>query len=338
MMSYSVYSQVPYPHINSSTFNAERVASFGVIDAPQDFLEITNSSQLDTQFIPSIWAHQQSDTRFVLRHFATTSSSNDSGDIPMMIFRAEIRNNLNLIAPTNASFPWGVTASNVANRPLFGWENGNMQLMRILANGFVGIGTVSPTAQFHTTAAVRFENLADSSNPFKLLGTDTNGNVFEFNPAEFSGGSTSNHFDWLRPDGTEPTAINDNIYTHGKVGINTKTFPTNVGNVNVSKYSLYAKGGILTEEVRVSLSSDWADFVFQEDYNLEPLDKVERFIAENKHLKNVPSSKEVKENGIELGEMNKILLMKIEELTLYLIEMNKKLEQQNDEIVKLKSK
>ncbi len=69
---------------------------------------------------------------------------------------------------------------------------------------------------------------------------------------------------------------------------------------------------------------------------MEPLKNVEEFIIVNKRLKDVPSAKEVEKNGIELGEMNKILLLKIEELTLYLIEMNKKLEAQNVEIEKLK--
>lgn len=414
LISFVTYSQVPYPHISSSTFNAERVASFGVIDVSTDFLEITNSTQFDNSFIPSIWAHQESDTRFVLRHFATTNSLRDTGDIPIMIFRTEIRNNLNYIAPTGGSFPWGTTGSNIVNRPLFAWENGNTQLMRILANGNVGINTTTPTALLHTVGSLRFQNLTDASNPFRLLGVDSNGNVFRYNPSDFGGGSVSDFdwlkpdgttptsindaiytngfvginvtnpatnlhtngtlrfenisdstnpfrvlgtdnqgnvfeynpsefgggsasdFDWLKPDGTTPTSINDNIYTNGKVAINTNEFPTQVGDINVSSYSLFVTGGILTEEVRVALVQDWADFVFEDDYSLEPLEKVEKHIKKNKHLKGVPSEKEVKENGIELAEMNKILLMKVEELTLYVIELNKKLDAQQEEINQLK--
>src|SRR5690554_2109946 len=409
-----IYSQVPYTHISSSTFNAERVASFGVVDVSTDFLEITNSTQFDNSFIPSIWAHQETDTRFVLRHFATTTSSQDDGDIPIMIFRTEIRNNLNYIAPIGGSFPWGTTASNILYRPLFAWENGNTQLMRILANGNVGINTTTPTALLHTVGSLRFQNLIDASSPFRLLGVDSNGNVyryspsdfgggsvsdfdwlkpdgttpssindniytngsvginvsnpvanlhtngtlrfeniaentnpfrvlgtdslgnvFKYNPSEFSGNSTSD-FDWLKPDGTIPTSINDNIYTNGKVAINTNVFPSQVGNVNVSSYSLFVTGGILTEEVRVALVGDWADFVFEDGYPLESLEKVEEHIKEKKHLKGVPSEKEVKEDGIELVEMNKILLMKVEELTLYVIELNKRLNAQQEEIKQLK--
>ena len=125
---------------------AERVANFGVQGQPTEFLEITNSTEFANQFIPSIWAHHQADNRFVLRHFATTNSTQDNGTIPMMIFRAEIRNGLNLTAPnTTGEFPWGTTSALVTNRPLFAWENGNTQLMRILANGNVGVGTITPT-------------------------------------------------------------------------------------------------------------------------------------------------------------------------------------------------
>jgi len=650
-----VFSQSQFQNIGtSSTGNAERVSNFSVTDATNELLEITNSTNIDGQFIPSLWAHHQADNRYVFRHFITTNTFQDNGNSPMMIYRAEIRNNLNLTAGPSGDFPWGTTASNVVNRPLFAWENGNTQLMRILANGFVGIGTttptslfhtngtvrfenipttttntyvlttdingnvsrqlasslgnslvnncnttnfiikkgatdftcsqifdngigvgigtVSPTSLFHTNGTLRFQNLTDSTSPFKILGTDNSGNVFEYNPSELSGtasndydwlkpdgsfptsinddiytngniginvtnptaslntngtlkfenltdstspfkilgtdnsgnvfeynpselsgtasndydwlkpdgsfptsinddiytngniginvtnptaslntngtlkfenltdstspfkilgtdnsgnvfeynpselsgtasndydwlkpdgsfptsinddiytngniginvtnptaslntngtlkfenltdstspfkilgtdnsgnvfeynpselsGTASNDYDWLKPDGSFPTSINDDVYTNGKVGINTNVFPNQVGDVNVSSYSLFAKGGILTEEVRVALSSEWADFVFDKEYKLEPLKNVEKFITENKHLKDVPSAKEVEKNGIELGEMNKILLLKIEELTLYLIEMNKKIESQNAEIEKLK--
>lgn len=112
---------------------------------------------------------------------------------------------------------------------------------------------------------------------------------------------------------------------NGKVGIGYGfgNFPTTAGSVNVSNYNLFVKGGILTEEVRVNLQGDWADYVFDKNYNLKPLEEVETFIKENGHLENVPSAKQVKEEGIELGEITKIQQEKIEELTLYLIELNK---------------
>jgi len=74
------------------------------------------------------------------------------------------------------------------------------------------------------------------------------------------------------------------------------------------------------------LNTGWADYVFLPDYQLPTLQEVERHIREKGHLKDIPSEKEVEKEGVDLGEMNKKLLAKVEELTLYLIEQNKKLE------------
>ena len=92
-------------------------------------------------------------------------------------------------------------------------------------------------------------------------------------------------------------------------------------------YSLYVKDGIRTERVRVDLADEngWADYVFEEDYKLMSLSEVEAYIAENGHLPNVPSAEKVTEEGIDLAEMNKILLEKVEELTLHVIALEKKL-------------
>lgn len=136
---------------------------------------------------------------------------------------------------------------------------------------------------------------------------------------------------------------NDLLKFHAKVAIggtgtlNFGNFPTTAATVNVANYSLFVKGGILTEEVRVSLASTWADYVFAKDYKLKPLSEVERFINTNGHLPNVPSAKQVKEEGVELGEMAKIQQEKIEELTLYVIEQNKINESQAKEIEVLKA-
>ena len=81
---------------------------------------------------------------------------------------------------------------------------------------------------------------------------------------------------------------------------------------------------------------NWSDFVFRKEYNLPTLQEVEKHIAEKGHLENIPTEKEVLENGINLGEMNAKLLQKIEELTLYSIQQNKKIDEQAKEIESLK--
>lgn len=78
---------------------------------------------------------------------------------------------------------------------------------------------------------------------------------------------------------------------------------------------------------RLKLDTDnWADYVFEPTYKLMPLNEVEAFVKQEKHLPNVPSEQELKENGTDVMEMNKVLMEKVEELTLYLIEQNKQIE------------
>lgn len=135
---------------------------------------------------------------------------------------------------------------------------------------------------------------------------------------------------------TTPTIFGD--FTTKKVGIGGfSSFPASAGGVNVSGYKLFVKGGILTEEVRVNLSTNWADYVFAEGYQLPTLEQVEQQIKAKGHLFNVPSAKTIKEDGIELGEMAKIQQEKIEELTLYLIEQHKMNQKQSEEITELRA-
>ncbi len=94
-------------------------------------------------------------------------------------------------------------------------------------------------------------------------------------------------------------------------------------------YKLYVAEGIRTEEVLIDLKNNanwWPDYVFAEEYNLRPLSEVEAFIKKNKHLPDVPSAKQVEAEGIKLKEMNMMLLKKVEELTLYMIELQKEVE------------
>lgn len=80
----------------------------------------------------------------------------------------------------------------------------------------------------------------------------------------------------------------------------------------------------------------WFDYVFDNDYKLMSLSELEQFIKTKKHLPEIPSEKEVKENGINLGEMQGKLLLKIEELTLYIIEQEKQLKELQKQIDELK--
>lgn len=144
-------------------------------------------------------------------------------------------------------------------------------------------------------------------------------NVFIGSYAGYNSGIKSNVL-YIDNSPTETPLIYGH-FTSNKVGINTNQLLTNIGGVNINAYSLFVKGGILTEEVRVR--TNWADYVFDEAYTLKPLNEVEAYIKEHKHLQNVPSAKQVEDQGIEIGDITRIQQEKIEELTLYLIQLQK---------------
>ncbi|WP_343616598.1 hypothetical protein [Flavobacterium sp.] len=128
------------------------------------------------------------------------------------------------------------------------------------------------------------------------------------------------------PNMDETHQVNNFLILGNNVGIGT-TNPTS---------KLTVAGNIAAREVKVTVDAG-ADFVFEKDYSLQSLESVDKFIKENKHLPEIASAEEMKKDGINLSEMNIKLLQKIEELTLYSIQQNKKIEEQSKEIESLKS-
>lgn len=121
-------------------------------------------------------------------------------------------------------------------------------------------------------------------------------------------------------DGTSYIGIND-----GTRGTWVKFF-----NNGIARYD----GKIVAKEVEVK-TNVWADYVFDKDYKLNSLEEIEKHIQEKGHLPNIPSAEKVLQNGINVAEMNVKLLEKIEELTLYSIEQNKKLKAQSEKVEKM---
>lgn len=109
------------------------------------------------------------------------------------------------------------------------------------------------------------------------------------------------------------------VSTNGDVGVNT----------NQPQAKLAVNGDVLAKEVRVSIAStNWPDYVFSSEYEMMSLGELEKYINEHRHLPGVPSAAEVDERGdIDLGAMNAILLQKIEEMTLRMIEMEKRMKE-----------
>ncbi len=114
------------------------------------------------------------------------------------------------------------------------------------------------------------------------------------------------------------------ILSNGQVSINTSVNAScALAVTGVSRFN----GTIRATKLEIVNSSViWADYVFSKNYKLLSIPQLENFIKENKHLPNVPTAKEVAENGIDIAEMNKILLEKVEELTLYVIELSNKIQ------------
>ncbi|MEX0313282.1 MAG: hypothetical protein AB3N18_03820, partial [Allomuricauda sp.] len=113
----------------------------------------------------------------------------------------------------------------------------------------------------------------------------------------------------------------------GDVAIGTITVPAG--------YKMAVDGKLITEEITVQLSGNWPDYVFEEGYDLPTLEEIQKHIKEKGHLPNIPSAKELEANGAELGEINRLLMEKIEELTLYILQQQNELKKQESKSQKL---
>ncbi len=120
---------------------------------------------------------------------------------------------------------------------------------------------------------------------------------------------------------------NQNWTTWRKIIIEDENGKLGIGKSNPTA-KLHVNGNIIAEEIKVE-NVTGADFVFTPDYILMPLQEIEAFVKQNHHLPEVPSAAEMEANGVELGKMNMLLLQKIEELTLLMIQQQKQIEQQN---------
>lgn len=221
----------------------------------------------------------------------------------------------------------GMQYEHVNHRLVFR-SNNNTQDLTINGDGNVGIGTLNPFQKLSILNGQLFLGHSETNqiesgrirfseyqNSFQgaFIHYNGNTNIFNIGVHEISGTELANDHNAL--------SIKRN---NGNVGIGTD---------DPGAWKLAVNGKIRAKEIKVE--TNWSDFVFEENYNLPSLREVEEHIAEKGHLRDIPSAKDVKENGIQLGEMDSKLLQKIEELTLYLIEQNKKLESQNEMILEL---
>jgi hypothetical protein len=201
--------------------------------------------------------------------------------------------------------------------------------------GNVGIGTNNLDLRLNVVSEYVFQQRITGTNSFaglymksnaatKQLGMHYGSDDFATNSLRFgryglNGGQYGNEweatpmlFDMDAPNGS---FVMDEA---GQIGIGT-LYP---------KAKLAVNGDILAKKVKVT-QLGWADYVFQPNYRLRPLSEVEQYIKQYHHLPEVPTAEEVEKNGVDVGDNQVTLLKKIEELTLYVIEQNKKIETQN---------
>ena len=216
--------------------------------------------------------------------------------------------------------------------------NDNSERMRIDANGNVGIATTIPNARLdvngnilvHSSGAY-YNNAgaAELQIGYGLANPGTVGSItrFALQPYAHTGGP------WnfiSRDDAT-------NAWLDIKYGTTTGITLRNDGNIGIGTtipdQKLTVKGKIHAEEVIVDLNVPVADYVFKPTYKLMPLHEVEQFVKTNSHLPEIPSATEITKNGLSMGDMQNKLLQKVEELTLYAIQQNKKIQDQGEKLL-----
>ena len=188
-------------------------------------------------------------------------------------------------------------------------NSNNDTLIRVRNNGYVGIGY----------------NGTSYGRPLNIEGSGMN---FYYNVSTY-GGSIFPNIDGSMTLWAPSSSINLQPTT-GAVTIGTYTA--------AAGYKLSINGKAICEELKVQLSTGWPDYVFNPDYNLMPIDDLEKSISINKHLPNMPSAADITaDNGFEVGDMTIRLLEKVEELTLYIIELNKKNNRLSKELESVKA-
>jgi len=227
----------------------------------------------------------------------------------------------------------------------------------VTIQGNVGIGTLGPSAKLAVTgpqgttlgkftqsgiadanAYLKIENTTGVSGHFipgiigrssasgRSWGMQVVGEVDDIVPPanEISGGAVV--LDGRSKNGTP--LVNNNVMMVNSYGKNLVAVKANgsvgIGTTTTGVHKLAVEGSIGARKVKVT-QSGWADFVFDPAYQLPPLHEIETYIQANRHLPGIPTAAVVEKEGLDLGEMDKKLLQKIEELTLYIIEMKKEI-------------
>jgi hypothetical protein len=202
------------------------------------------------------------------------------------------------------------------------WTTGNGVLYNNSLFPKIGINTATPERAFHVNCEMllssdkRFFIGRQGSNQtymsmlsnqqYAMNAIDFSGNLF-FRRCDAASLNTKGAILGLQSDGTVTIGVYENY--EKKV-------------VNTMGHALMVNGGILAEKVKIIADVPNSDHVFEEKYKLMPLGELKKYVEQNKHLPEIPSAQEFKDNGYNVGEMDDLLLRKVEELTLYMIQLS----------------
>ncbi len=258
---------------------------------------------------------------------STTGNVNTAIGINSMQYAVTANGNVAVGANSLGGNVSGEFNTAVGYQTLRGW--GGTSSVPLIGNTAVG-----------TTALLRLTNGNNNTvlgyNGFLNTLTASNNISVGYNNATNANNATGNIYigNNILPYASQPVNElnigNWIVGNNGTIGIGafTNQLPADGIAADGEKYKLFVKDGIKTEKVKVDIAANngWADYVFEKDYKLMPLENVAKFINANGHLPEVPTTEEAIKNGIELKEMNILLLKKIEELTLYTIQQQQRIE------------
>lgn len=289
--------------LNFKTNNTTRLT----LSATQAFLGIGTSSPNGSLHVHSTYKNMFYRTDFQLTNVLTGSSSSDG-------FRIRQKDR-------------DIYISQLEKANMFIQNNG--EGLMIDTNGYVGFNTTYPKQKIHvvdnniliTRTSSRSDGIANGAIMFGDEATSSCRHGawgIEYVDSQEEGYGLNFFRPWSTCN-TNPGNYRLFLADNGNVGIGT--------NNPLAKLSV--DGNICAKEVRVSLSGSpcWPDYVFAQDYDLMKISDLRNYVQQHRHLPGVPSAAEVEENGVELGATTEILLQKIEEMTLYILQLEERVQQ-----------